>query len=188
MTREASMVWTRRQVVGVILLAALGASAGSLAEWVTRPAASDQPVEVAWEQLIPRSGWFERAAEGTPMRGIVQHGQLAATPGPTLDEAELVRDYDGRRVRIAGYIVPIGFDGVGVREFLLVPYVGACIHVPPPPPNQVVLVRSERRVPVRDQFEPVLVTGTFATGMLSTELAEVGYQVAAEAVTSYAGQ
>jgi hypothetical protein len=187
MSREASMAWTRRQVAGVILLAALGASAGSLAEWVTRPAASDQPVEVTWEQLIPRSGWFERT-EGTPLKGVVQHEQLAATPGPAQDETELVKDYDGRRVRIAGYIVPIGFDGVGVREFLLVPYVGACIHVPPPPPNQVVLVRSERRVPVRDQFEPVLVTGTLATGMLSTELADVGYQVAAEAVTPYAGQ
>ena len=111
------MAWTRRQVAGVILLAALGASAGSVAEWATQPAAADQPVELAWEQLIPRSGWFERAAEGTPMRGIVQHGQLAATPGPSQDEAELVRDYDGKRVSIAGYVVPIGFDGVGVDGF-----------------------------------------------------------------------
>jgi uncharacterized protein len=188
MSGEAPMTRTFRRVAGVALLAALGAGLGSFAEWVTRAPASDQPVEVAWEQLIPRSGWFEHTAEGTPLRGVVQHGQLGATAGSAQDEAELVRDYDGRRVRIAGYIVPIGFDGVGVREFLLVPYVGACIHVPPPPPNQVVLVRSERRVPVLDQFEPVQVTGTLATGMLSTDFAEVGYQVAAETVTPYAGQ
>jgi uncharacterized protein len=182
------MMRTRRRVMGVILLAALGASAGSFAEWATRPVASDQPIELAWEQLIPRSDWFGHTADAGMLTGVVQHGQLGVTPGPGQDNAELVKDYDGRRVRIAGYIVPIGFDGVGVREFLLVPYVGACIHVPPPPPNQVVLVRSEKRVPVRDQFEPVQVTGTLATGMLSTELADVGYQVAAEAVTSYAGQ
>jgi hypothetical protein len=187
MSGEISMAWTRRQLAGVILLAALGAGVGSVAEWAMRPEAPDQPVEVAWEQLIPRRGWFGSVAEGTSMRGIVQHGQLAATPGPSLDEAELVRNYDGRRVSIAGYIVPIGFDGVGVREFLLVPYAGACIHVPPPPPNQVVLVRSEKRVPVRDQFEPVRVTGTLATGMLSTDFAEVGYQVAADTVVPYAG-
>jgi uncharacterized protein len=181
------MMTVLRRAVGFLLLAASGVGAGVLAERVTRPPAPDRPVELAWEQLVPRRGWSVGAAAGAVLRGVVQHGQVAATPGPAPDDAELVKDHDGRRVRIAGYLVPIGFDGVGVREFLLVPYVGACIHVPPPPPNQVVLVRSERRVPVRDQFEPVLVTGTLAVGMASTELAEVGYRVAAEAVTPYAG-
>jgi uncharacterized protein len=88
-------------------------------------------------------------------------------------------------VRIPGYVVPIGFDGVGVKQFLLVPYVGACIHVPPPPPNQIIYVESKKRVPLRRQFEAVIVTGTFAASELSTDLAEVGYRIAAEAVTPY---
>jgi uncharacterized protein len=176
---------TLRTVVGIVLLAALGLGSGVLAARLTRAPAPDQPLELAWEQLIPKAGWFEGTAAGEVLQGVVQHGQVGMTTGSGQADVELVKDYDGERVRIPGYIVPIGFDGVGVREFLLVPYVGACIHVPPPPPNQIVLVQSERRIPVRDQFEPVLVTGTIATGMLSTGLADVGYRITAEAVMPY---
>jgi uncharacterized protein len=176
---------TLRTVAGIVLLGAVGAGSGIVAERLTRAPAADQPLALAWEQLIPQRGWFEGTAAGEVLQGVVQHGQVSMA-GAGQTDAELVKDYDGERVRIPGYLVPIGFDGVGVREFLLVPYVGACIHVPPPPPNQVVLVQSDRRIPVRGQFEPVLVTGTLATGMLSTELADVGYRIAAEAVTPYA--
>jgi hypothetical protein len=174
---------TVHKAAGIVLLAGLGMGAGSLAEWATRPA-SDQPVDLAWEELVPRqSGWLSGTAVAGALKGVVEHG--SATPDPA-QEAGLVTAHDGKRVRLAGYLVPLDFDGVGVREFLLVPYVGACIHVPPPPPNQIVHVRSPTRIPVRDQFEPVQVTGTLATGLLATDLAEVGYQVAAEAVTPYA--
>ena len=49
---------------------------------------------------------------------------------------------NGAQVRIPGYVLPLEFEGTRVREFLLVPYVGACIHVPAPPPNQMVFVRT----------------------------------------------
>lgn len=173
---------TVQKAAGIALLLALGAGAGSLAEWATRPS-SDQPLDLSWEELVPRSGWLGGAMAAAVPRGVVEHG--SALPDPAR-EAGLVTAHDGRRVRLAGYLVPLDFDGVGVREFLLVPYVGACIHVPPPPPNQIVHVRSPTRIAVRDQFEPVQVTGTLATGLLATELAEVGYQVAAETVTPYA--
>jgi uncharacterized protein len=178
------MVKVLRRAAGFLLLAASGVGAGVLAERVTRPPAPDRPVELAWEQLVPRRGWSVGAAAGAVLRGVVQHGQVAATPGPAPDDAELVKDHDGRRVRIAGYLVPIGFDGVGVREFLLVPYVGACIHVPPPPPNQIIDVRSEEGVEIRGMFDAVQVTGTLAVGALPTELAEVGYRITADAVTA----
>ena len=51
---------------------------------------------------------------------------------------------DGKPVRIPGYLLPLEFEGDKVSEFLLVPYVGACIHTPPPPPNQIVHVRTEQ--------------------------------------------
>ena len=82
-------------------------------------------------------------------------------------------ELDGKRVRIAGYTTPVGFAEHETR-FLLVPELGACIHVPPPPPNQIVYVDQ----PVSDElmFQPVWVTGTLRAEPVATILADVGYQ------------
>ena len=175
----------RRGALAIVTLAVLGLGAGFFAPRLLRTAEAEGPVEIEWEQLIPRSGWLHTSASGLVPRGVVQHGQLTATPDPG-DAAGLVNDYDGKRVRIPGYMLPIGFDGVSAREFLLVPYVGACIHVPPPPPNQIIYVQSDKPVRVQRQFEPILVTGVIATGVLSTDLADVGYRIAADTVAPYA--
>ncbi|MEM0907906.1 MAG: DUF3299 domain-containing protein [Pseudomonadota bacterium] len=86
-----------------------------------------------------------------------------------------VRDeLDGKRVRLAGYTTPVGFSENETR-FLLVPELGACIHVPPPPPNQIVYV-GDAAGDV-DMFAPVWVTGTLKAAPLGTILADVGYQL-----------
>ena len=66
---------------------------------------------------------------------------------------------DGQFVRIPGYALPLEHKDMGVTEFLLVPYVGACIHVPPPPPNQTVYVSLKEAYTVKDLYEPVWITG-----------------------------
>ena len=66
---------------------------------------------------------------------------------------------DGQFVRIPGYALPLEHKDMGVTEFLLVPYVGACIHVPPPPPNQTVYVSLKDAYTVKDLYEPVWITG-----------------------------
>ena len=105
-------------------------------------------------------------------------------PG-AIDQNALVTRYDGVRVRIAGYVLPIALDGTTVREFLLVPYVGACIHVPPPPPNQIIYVTSDEGIEVTGMFEPVWATGTLKTTSMSSDLAEVGYLMTLDEVTPY---
>jgi uncharacterized protein len=146
------------------------------------PALADEPVELAWEQLVPAG-----AVPATPAPwGVVQHGQLDPAQPTAGDDPPpaLVADFDGRRVRLGGFVVPLGFEGDGVTEFLLVPFVGACIHVPPPPPNQIVHVRSAEPVAVRGAFDPVYVTGTLTSGLLASDLAEVGYRIAADEVST----
>ena len=59
---------------------------------------------------------------------------------------------DGKLVRLPGYALPLEMAESGVTEFLLVPYVGACIHVPPPPPNQVVLAQLQTAYRVADLY------------------------------------
>lgn len=68
--------------------------------------------------------------------------------------------YDGERIAIAGYLLPLDFDPNGTTEFLLVPYFGACIHEPPPPPNQVIYLKSSAPYVPKALFEAVSITGT----------------------------
>ena len=96
-------------------------------------------------------------------------------------------DWNGRIVRLSGFVIPLDQDGTGVRVFMLVPYVGACIHVPPPPANQLVLVTSERPYEVEGLFAPVTVTGMFGAAATSTRLAEVGYALSADRIEAYGG-
>jgi len=70
---------------------------------------------------------------------------------------------DGQLIRLPGYVLPLEFEGTNVTEFLLVPYVGACIHVPPPPPNQIVYVTVSEAFESEGLFAPVWVTGTLST-------------------------
>ncbi len=73
----------------------------------------------------------------------------------------------------------------GVTEFILVPYIGACIHTPPPPPNQLVLVSTKTPWPSDNLWDAVWVTGQMRTQLVSTELAEIGYALTAERMDIY---
>jgi hypothetical protein len=67
---------------------------------------------------------------------------------------------DGKRVIIAAFIVPLEDDMQQADEFLLVPYFGACVHTPPPPPNQMVYVKMKDRKTVKiGWWDPVFFTG-----------------------------
>jgi hypothetical protein len=100
---------------------------------------------------------------------------------------------NGQNVRLPGYLLPLEFSGKRVSEFLLVPWVGACIHTPPPPPNQIVHVRPEKPVEMGGMFAPVWVTGHMTTGAIKKSLSlvdgsadiDVGYSLRASVVEPY---
>ncbi|MGI9382014.1 MAG: DUF3299 domain-containing protein [Methyloligellaceae bacterium] len=109
------------------------------------------------------------------------------------DKEALVQELDGRDVQIPGYALPLEFSGSKVTEFLLVPYVGACIHAPPPPANQIVHVRSGHGIEFKGLFAPVWVTGRISARPSSQELSfvdgtsdiRVGYGLKATKVQRY---
>jgi len=81
---------------------------------------------------------------------------------------------NGELVRMPGYVLPLEFDGDIVTEFLLVPYVGACIHTPPPPPNQIVYVKIlQEYIPEGGLYTPVWVNGTMTTEQIQSNLSFV---------------
>ncbi len=104
-----------------------------------------------------------------------------------------VKKYNSRPVSIAGYLLPLEFDKRGVNEFLLVPFVGACIHVPPPPINQTIFVRMRKRFKFKDLFDPVWVTGRIKNTHVQKQLTLVdgtgkvdsGYTLTGEKITPY---
>ena len=76
----------------------------------------------------------------------------------------VVKDLNDKQVRLPGYILPLEMSGSEVTEFLLVPYIGACIHVPPPPPNQIVLVKTAAKKGYKSKqlYDPVWVSGVIS--------------------------
>ena len=98
------------------------------------------------------------------------------------------RELQGKRVAIPGFMVPLEDDAEDVTEFLLVPYAGACIHVPPPPPNQMVHVLMRGGSKVKMSFtDPIVVTGTLKIGDVQSPYGNVSYDLSAETVTPYTG-
>ncbi|MEP6341991.1 MAG: DUF3299 domain-containing protein [Maricaulaceae bacterium] len=104
--------------------------------------------------------------------------------GSALDTMEqigtynVVTDLDGLTVRLPGYVVPLDFNASSeYNEFLLVPYFGACLHTPPPPPNQIVYVKTAKAAKIADINEPVWIEGVMKTGKFGSELGNSAYEV-----------
>ena len=126
----------------------------------------------------------------------------AVKPGsPKLDEiyAEMNDDYDAasvnpalnsQKIQLAGFVAPLTYDGEKITEFLLVPYFGACIHVPPPPLNQVVVITlgEGESLSLEDSWGAVWVAGTLDAGVTDTDLATAGYSIAGPVFGTYTTQ
>ncbi|PSL21984.1 DUF3299 domain-containing protein [Shimia abyssi] len=144
--------------------------------------ATEEPIQLNWSDLVPQSGGQTLAK--LRELGVIQHGELS-TPFDQETSGQVTKKYDGKVVRIPGYLVPLEYDGERVTAGLLVPYVGACVHVPPPPPNQLIFVTSPTPYESKGLFEPVYITGMFGTAAATTQLAEVGYALSADKIEPY---
>lgn len=159
----------------------MSALAAAALPWPRRARARDV-IDLQWADLSPREGGVDWSVlKGI---GLVEHGQMS-TPFDQEAASAVTTAYNGKTVRLPGFIVPLDFDGTGVTTFILVPYVGACVHVPPPPANQLVLVTTDPPFDVEGLFDPVYVTGTFSTSAAETELAEIGYSMDADRIEPY---
>ena len=105
----------------------------------------------------------------------------------------VVNGLNGQQVRMPGYALPLEVSANRVTEFLLVPWVGACIHTPPPPPNQIVYVKSDQGIEIPSRFSPVWVSGEMAVKAAKKNLflvdgstgIDVGYSLQATLVEPY---
>jgi hypothetical protein len=103
-------------------------------------------------------------------------------------------ELNGKKIRLPGYLLPLEFEDKKVTEFLLVPWIGACIHTPPPPPNQIVHVKLSTGFDIGDDvFTAVWINGVLKTEKNSPELSfvdgaqniDVSYVMSADQVELY---
>ena len=141
---------------------------------------AEEYIDLEWTDLIP---------EGQPIiPPVIQ--ELIQHDGPSMSDEQppsygVRTEWNGQIVRLPGFIVPIDYSGTGVTAFILVPFVGACVHVPPPPANQLVFVTTETPYETKGLFEPVNVIGMFGTASMSTQLADIAYALSADHIEPF---
>ncbi len=145
--------------------------------------------ETPWEALVPPD-WnpakdfaamdLSRLDDGDP-RAMKALEQLRAA----WDNAPIVGALNGTPIRIAGFMVPLDSARGQVKEFLLVPYFGACIHTPPPPANQIIHVVPAKPFKAGQGMDAVWVSGVLQTTRSTTGLGTAGYVMKADVITPY---
>lgn len=157
---------------------------------VALPLWAAEPRDLTWSEMIPPDAPTE-VPNMKPLHDLSQMSDaLAAESAPAakqdLPNAPVVQSLDGQAIRLPGYIVPLEVNEEGrTTEFLLVPYFGACIHVPPPPSNQIVHVRSELGVKLEELYQPYWIEGALQVKASTSELADAGYQMDAQKIYVY---
>jgi uncharacterized protein len=184
----------RRQFLKRALLLALAPTLASAYEGdpppIIPPFKGDYKV-TRWQDLIPKD-W-------DPYAPFKKYREKAGSLNDTSEEAmEIIHKMrevwdnaptapalDGATVRLPGFVVPLETTKAGLKEFLLVPYFGACIHTPPPPANQIIHVLSDRAYKGIRSMDPVWVVGTLQTARSNTDMGVSGYRMQASGVAPY---
>jgi uncharacterized protein len=151
-----------------------------------RSLAQPNYTELAWDTLVPkdwdpmrqyRGAGIDRLDDADPAAVA-----LARRMRETWDNAPTNPTLDGARVRLSGYVVPLDMQRADMREFLLVPYFGACIHVPAPAANQLVHVRLGAAAAALRTMDTVWVSGTLHTRRNDSPMGVSGYSMDADHV------
>lgn len=156
---------------------------------------------VEWVDLIPPEvleillnppAYISEIEDGSPEDQITSQISNA-----TLEEEEDVyqralastdvnTELDGQSVRIPGFVVPLEFDEEQtISQFFLVPYFGACLHMPPPPPNQIILVDAPAGVQMAALYEPFWIEGQISTTVSENDMAKSAYAMQLHRLTPY---
>ncbi|QEP43349.1 DUF3299 domain-containing protein [Ectothiorhodospiraceae bacterium BW-2] len=146
------------------------------------------PRPLVWDDLLPDS-WrpdpelvrlYQEGEIGEDDPRIIAFRELLQDPNPPVNTT-----LDGQYITLSGYVVPLESHSSGkVESFLLVPFIGACIHVPPPPANQqLYLTLPPDRAQKLNLFDWVEVEGVLTTESIESEFSSVGYQMQPRRVT-----
>ena len=143
-----------------------------------------------WDVLIPKNWEPLRDFKSLNFNGMSDSDPRAIAALRKLQKAwknaPLNPAIQNEKIVISGFIVPLdSSDSSTIEEFLLVPYFGACIHVPPPPSNQVIHVVPAQPLKGFQMMDPVTVTGDLSPSRIDTPYGSAGYEMQAKTVAPY---
>ena len=103
-----------------------------------------------------------------------------------LNSTGIIPEMNGKGIRIPGFIVPLEFDDEQtITQFFLVPFFGACIHVPPPPPNQIIFVNYPQGLKLKALYDPFWVKGILKTSLIKNDMATAAYSMDMQTYEAY---
>jgi len=136
--------------------------------------------EIEWNDLMPEEdskAWIENQT------GIDHSG---TGPGEVFQSSRTIGELDGQELRIAGFVVPVETTAEGkLEEFFLVPYFGACIHLPPPPANQIIYGRLENPIDMINIWDAFYMEGTLNVEDVSNDTADAAYTMDVDSLVVY---
>jgi hypothetical protein len=154
---------------------------------VHRSVAGVQYQPIRWVKLMPEV-WLKRFREldyGQMNDGDPRVKELLHEVETTWDTAPTVAALNDTNVKLPGYIVPLEEVKGDLTEFLLVPYLGACIHTPPPPANQIVHVKSSIPLKGLHSMDIVSISGLLKVTTETSSMGVSGYAMEADLVEPF---
>ncbi|WP_228151204.1 DUF3299 domain-containing protein [Tamilnaduibacter salinus] len=143
---------------------------------------AEQWQEMEWPELMPP----EDLEMLETMPQIEHTGDGPPQLPDAIMEGRVRTELDQTPIRIPGFVVPLtASPDQTITEFFLVPYYGACIHVPPPPPNQIIHVTYDDGFQIEALYNPIWIEGVLRTESMSNDVAEASYAVTAESIEPY---
>lgn len=152
----------------------------------------DSVREVEWVDLLNKSDLDtiikppELSHDGYGWQDQLQETDEGEAYLNAMQSADINPKLINKRIMIPGFIVPTAYNSDRkVTEFFLVPFFGACIHLPPPPPNQIIYVTYERGVELQNFYDAYTVHGVLTSELVENDLATSAYSLTAEGVSIY---
>jgi hypothetical protein len=143
---------------------------------------ANEPLVLDWIDLIPENERNQYSENGMP---ILPHDEDNADFFKQNSSANIRPELNKSHVKIPGFVIPLEAEGEKVTEFLLVPYFGACIHVPPPPTNQIIHVIYKKGATYQALWDVVYVTGELVTKTSTHDDIQSSYQLNATKIEPY---
>jgi uncharacterized protein len=141
-------------------------------------------IDLDWKELLPEKERAHFIAVAPPP--VHDYRGEGGPPAVQAQDFSVNKTLDGATVRLPGFIVPLeAVKNSGVSEFLLVPYFGSCIHVPPPPPNQIVYVHTSKHTAIDSIYDAYWITGKLHLQTKTTRLGATAYDLSAEKIEVY---
>jgi hypothetical protein len=156
--------------------------------------------QIEWLDLLPEEelyilenppAYLDEIEDGSPDDILLNEfkSQTAAAEDryqQALSSKNIRAEFNSRHVRIPGFIVPLEFnDQQMITAFFFVPYFGACIHMPPPPPNQMIYGEYKAGIHLDSLYDPFWIEGTMSTTLVENEMATAAYSINVAAIKPY---